>query len=249
MNAPQSAIKNAMVLAAGKGTRMGTLSDTTPKPLVQVAGISLLGRILTHLNKAGCAKAVVNVHHLADQIERHLAPHVATGHVVISDERDMLLETGGGVKKALPMLGREPIYVINSDALWVDGTEETLMRLAGAFDPERMDVLLLLVPIEEALGYDGKGDFIPDGDAATPAPISFRGDAPSAPVMFGGIQVVKPALYDDMPEGKWSNVEIFRKASSAGRLFGLLHTGHWMHVGTPEAIIAAEKKLAQLGAE
>ncbi len=239
---------NAMVLAAGKGTRMGALSDVTPKPLVPVAGIPLLDRILAHLKAAGCEKAVVNVHHLADQIERHLAPHVAAGHVAISDERTMLLETGGGVKKALPLLGRAPIHVINSDALWVDGDEGTLKRLADAFDPERMDVLLLLVPTEEALGYDGAGDFIPAGDAASPVPISFRGSAPSAPVMFGGIQVVKPALYDGMPEGKWSNVEIFRKAEAAGRLYGLLHTGHWMHVGTPEAIKAAEAKLAQLGA-
>ncbi|WP_286830082.1 MULTISPECIES: nucleotidyltransferase family protein [Kordiimonas] len=244
-----SAALNAMVLAAGKGTRMGALSDTTPKPLVPVAGVPLLDRILAHLDKAGCAKVVVNVHHLADQIEAHLAPHVEAGHVMISDERDALLETGGGVKKALPMLGRDPIYVINSDALWVDGDKGTLKRLATAFDPARMDVLLLLVPTADALGYDGAGDFIPAGDATEPTPITFRADAPSAPVMFGGIQVVKPTLYDDMPEGKWSNVEIFRKASSVGRLYGLLHTGHWMHVGTPEAIKAAEEKLAELGAD
>lgn len=246
MSTPQNAIKNAMVLAAGKGTRMGAISDTTPKPLVRVAGVPLLDRILAHLWKVGCEKIVVNVHHLADQIESHLAPLVAEGHVAISDERDALLETGGGVKKALPMLGRDPIYVINSDALWVDGTGGTLTRLAQAFDPSRMDVLLLLVPTVKALGYHGAGDFIPDGDPSGPTPIRFRGSAASAPVMFGGIQLVNPALYDDMPEGRWSNVEIFRKAEKAGRLFGLLHTGHWMHVGTPEAIKAAEDKLASL---
>ncbi|NVJ99503.1 MAG: nucleotidyltransferase family protein [Alphaproteobacteria bacterium] len=237
----------AMVLAAGRGTRMGALSDRMPKPLVPVAGVSLLRRILTHLGSAGVTSTVVNVHHLADQIEDHLADDIAKGAVAVSDERGLLLETGGGVKKALPLLGEAPFFVINSDALWVDGEAAALDRLAEAFDLGIMDVLLLLVPTEEALGYDGKGDFIPEDGGDGPVPIVFRGAADHAPVMFGGVQIVKPEMYEDTPEGAWSNVEVFRKAADAGRLYGLVHTGHWMHVGTPEAIEEAEAKLASLG--
>ncbi|NVJ70165.1 MAG: nucleotidyltransferase family protein [Alphaproteobacteria bacterium] len=243
------AVPQAMILAAGKGTRMGTLSDTLPKPLVPVHGVPLIDRILAHLWRAGCGPVVVNVHHLADQMESHLEKLIKSGDVLISDERAELLETGGGVKKALPLLGTDPFMVINSDALWVDGSMPTLLRLQKAFDPARMDVLLLLVPTGEALGYDGVGDFIPQGDPAAPEPLEFRGDAPSAPVMFGGIQIVKPGLYDDMPEGAWSNREIFRKAAAKGRLFGIRHTGHWMHVGTRDAIKAAEEKIDALRQE
>lgn len=240
---------SAMVLAAGKGTRMGALSASLPKPLVPVLGTPLIDRILAHLQASRVAPAVVNVHHLADKVENHLDTHVADGSVLISDERTALLETGGGVKKALPLLGDAPFFVINSDALWVDGKNtRTLDRMASAFDPAIMDVLLLLVPTREALGYDGKGDFLPTAEGEGPVQISFRGEAESAPVMFGGIQIVKPECYDNMPWGPWSNVEVFRKAATVGRLYGLVHDGHWMHVGTPEAIQDAEQKLTSLGA-
>ena len=237
----------AMVLAAGRGTRMGAMSDTTPKPLVPVRGVPLIDRIQTHLKRAGVGPMVVNVHHLADRMEAHLVDGVRAGSVLISDERAALLETGGGVKKALPLLGNAPFFVINSDALWVDGASSTLDRMAAAFEPSMMDVLLLLVPTHAALGYDGAGDFIPETDCADPVSIAFRGDAPTAPVMFGGIQIVKPGLYDGMPDGAWSNREIFHRAAALGRLYGLKHDGHWMHVGTPEAIRAAEDKLTSLG--
>ncbi len=238
----------AMVLSAGKGTRMGKLSDTLPKPLVPVAGVTLLDRALLHLEKAGTGPVVVNVHHLADQLEQHLAPRIKEGRVLISDERVELLETAGGVKKALPLLGEAPCYIINSDALWTDGSEDTLARLAACFEPERMDCLLLLVRVKKALGYDGKGDFLADLTADQAVPIAFRDEAPSAPVMYGGIQIVKPSLYKNLPEGPQSNRIIWREAVAHGRLFGLLHTGEWMHVGTPEAIKDAEEKLALIGA-
>jgi len=233
----------AMVLAAGKGTRMRALSDRLPKPLVPVAGRTLIDRILDHLGAAGIQKPVVNIHHLADLMEAHLE-----GRVLISDERAELLETGGGVKKALPLLGDDSVFVINSDALWTDGTKDSaLKRLHDHYEPETMDVLLLLVAREDALGYDGKGDFLCDVTPDKAVPLTFRGDAPEAPVMFGGVMIVKPSLYRDMPDGAWSNLLIFKKAAAEGRLYGLLHDGAWMHVGTPEAIDAAEARLKALG--
>ncbi|TNE67214.1 MAG: nucleotidyltransferase family protein [Alphaproteobacteria bacterium] len=232
-----------MVLAAGKGTRMGAISDTLPKPMVPVAGRTLIDRILDHLAAAGIHKPVINVHHLADMLEDHLA-----GRAVISDERDQLLETGGGVKKALPLLGRDPVFLINSDALWTDGETSLLARMHDCFDTETMDVLLMLVRREDALGHEGAGDFLCDIMPGRPVPLAFRGTAPTAPVIFAGVQVVNPAMYDDMPEGRWSNKLIFEKAQASGRLYGLLHDGDWMHVGTPEAIREAEARLAALGA-
>lgn len=246
---------HAMILAAGKGLRMGDLSDTRPKPLTEVLEITLLDRILVHLHIAEVKQVVVNVHHLADQIEDHLASEIAKGYVQISDERDGLLETGGGVKRALPLLGHSPFFVINGDALWVDRMEPNLARLRDTWDADKMDVLLLLVARDEALGYEGVGDFLSSEAASgesretdVPVPLAFRGDAPGAPYVFGGVQVIHPRLYDDMPGGVWSNREVFRKAAAAGRLYGLPIDGHWMHVGTKEAIAAAEKKLLAIRA-
>ena len=238
----------AMVLAAGRGTRMGALSEHMPKPLVPVLGKPLLDRILAHLYATGIGPTVINVHHLADQLEAHLQSHLAKGDVVISDERDALLETGGGVKKALSLLGDDAFLVINSDALWVDGNAPTLRRLQEAFDPAIMDVLLLTVKTDEAAGYDGVGDFISDTMKPGPVPVQFRGDAAAAPVMYGGIQIVNPSLYDGTPDGAWSNREIFRKAAAKNRLYGLLHDGLWMHVGSPEGVTLAEARLKAAGA-
>jgi len=238
--------QNAMVLAAGLATRMGDLSKVVPKPLVQVKGVSLIDRHRAHACRAGIRKLVVNVHHLADQMEDHLAASVKAGEVVISDERDLLLETGGGVKKALPLLGPDPFFVMNGDALWIDNNRPNLERLCAAWDPSQMDILLLLVPTDEALGYDGVGDFFASSGGVQP--IRFRDDAPDAPYMYGGIQLVTPSLYDDMPNGPFSNREIFRKAFANGRLYGLPIDGHWMHVGTEQAIGEAEVRLTALGA-
>jgi MurNAc alpha-1-phosphate uridylyltransferase len=237
----------AMILAAGKGTRMGALSDRLPKPLEPVAGRALIDRALDRLDSAGISPVVVNVHHLADRLEAHLTPHVAAGRVLISDERAALLETGGGVKKALPLLGQEPFLVINGDALWTDGSVPALLRLQAAFDPARMDILLLLVRTEAALGYDGAGDLVPLAAGGGAIPVRLRAPDPAAPYMFGGIQVVAPAMYSDTPVGPFSNLEIFKKAIAAGRLYGLVHDGDWMHVGTPEAVADAAARLTVLG--
>jgi MurNAc alpha-1-phosphate uridylyltransferase len=237
---------HAMILAAGLGTRMGQLSRTMPKPLVKVSGKSLLERLLAQARAAGVEKTIVNVHHLAEQIEDFLAAHPHADNIEISDERTELLETGGGVKKALPKLGEGPFFVMNGDALWVDNAKSNLQRLRESFDPNLMDVLLLLAPTEQALGYDGVGDFFAEAGAAQP--IRFRDDAPRAPYMFAGVQLIDPALYQGTPAGPFSNREVFRKAASKGRLYGLPIEGHWMHVGTPEAIGAAEAKLAEIGA-
>lgn len=236
----------AMILAAGLGTRMGALSARTPKPLTKVAGVTLLDRLLAHAETAEVTKVTVNVHHLADQLEGHLKPHVESGFVDISDEREALLETGGGVKKALPLLGSKPFFVMNGDALWVDADVPNLERLRAAWDPAAMDALLLLVPTAEALGYDGVGDFFADDQIG---PIKFRDDAPSAPYMFGGVQILTPALYEATPDGAFSNRLVYRKAAAAGRLCGMPLDGHWMHVGTPEAIGSAEAQLSSIGAD
>lgn len=238
----------AMILAAGKGTRMGRLSDTTPKPLTPVTGTTLIDRLLSHLCKAGVEQTVVNVHHLADQMELHLSSAIDAGSVVISDERDALLETGGGVKNALPQLGPAPFFVVNGDALWVDGSATNLSRMRQVWDDSKMDALLLLVKRDEALGYEGVGDFFTAMEAGA-GPIEFRGSADSAPYVFGGVLLINPALYEDTPDGAWSNRLVFRKAAEQGRLYGLPIDGHWMHVGTPEAIEVAEAKLHELEAE
>lgn len=237
-----------MILSAGLGTRMGDMSRRTPKPLVKVAGRTLLDRALDRADEAGLERVVINVHHHAEQIEAHVEARVRAGQVVISDERDQLLETGGGVRKALPLLGEQPFFTMNSDALWLDGAGSTLLRLASHFDADRMDALLLLIPTADALGYDGVGDFIPFADSMAPVPIAFRDEAPAAPVMFGGIMMIRPEAYDDTPEGAWSNRLVFRRAVAKGRLFGLKHDGHWMHVGTPEGVTDAEARLKELGA-
>jgi len=233
--------EHMMILAAGLGTRMGALSENTPKPLTVVNGVCLLDRLRAHANKAGVEQVIVNVHHLADQIEAHLDTDIKSGHVLISDERAALLETGGGVKKALPLLGDEPFFVLNGDALWVDAGASNLERLRQAWNPDLMDALLLLVPTDEALGYEGVGDFF--AQAGGVQPIKFRDEAPSAPYMFGGVQLLEPGLYRDTPSGAFSNREIYRKAVAKGRLYGLPIEGHWMHVGTPEAISDAEARL------
>lgn len=239
--------KRAIVLAAGKGTRMGPLSDHTPKPLTMVSGRTLLDRILDHLKMSGVEKTVVNIHHLADVLEKHLGPCIADKSVTLSDERSELLETGGGVKKALPSLGNDPFFVINGDALWVDGQHNNLNAMKAAFSPDEMDILLLLAPKDGCLGYDGAGDFLGAEEEGL-FKLTFRGDAGTAPYVFAGVQITKPQLYADTPDGPWSNVELFRKAAMQGRLYGLLIDGYWMHVGTPDAITEAEAKLQELGA-
>jgi MurNAc alpha-1-phosphate uridylyltransferase len=231
--------KSAMVLAAGLGTRMRPYNGHIPKPLVAVGGKSLIDHGLDRLAEAGVERAIVNVHHLADSLEKHLAARQRP-HIVISDERSELLGTGGGIAKALPQLGDAPFFLVNSDTLWLDGVRPNFTRLGEAFDPKIMDVLLLLSPTAGSIGYSGRGDFmmLPDGR------LQRRAEREVAPFIYAGAAVLLPALFAGAPKGAFSLTALFDRAAEKGRLFGLRLEGVWMHVGTPEAVAAADAALA-----
>jgi MurNAc alpha-1-phosphate uridylyltransferase len=225
----------AMVLAAGLGTRMRPFNGQAPKPLVRVGGKALIDHVLDRLADMGVERAVVNVHHLADQIEAHLQARPRP-HIVISDERHGLLGTGGGVVKALAALGDAPFFHINSDTIWIDGVQPNLGRLAAAFAPERMDALLLLAPTATSIGYTGRGDYAMAADGR----LVRRGERDVVPFVYAGAAILAPALFDGAPAGAFPLTAMFDRAAQAGRLFGLRLEGVWMHVGTPEAVAAAE---------
>lgn len=225
----------AMVLAAGLGTRMRPLTDTMPKPLVKVAGKPLIDHVLDRLAEAGVEKAVVNVHHFAEQLIGHLAQR-ARPRIAISDERGLLLGTGGGVRKALPELGDAPFFHINSDTIWIDGVKPNLARLVAAFDSAAMDALLLLSPTTGSIGYAGRGDFV----MALDGRLTRRREQETAPFVYAGAAILLPSLFAHAPKGEFPLTEIFDRAAEKGRLSGLRLEGLWMHVGTPDAIAAAE---------
>ena len=237
--APKAAPKTAMVLAAGLGTRMKPLTDDRPKALVAVAGRPLIDHMLDRLADAGVETAVVNVHAFASRLEGHLRQRVAAPRIVISDERGELLETGGGLRKARPLLGDDPVLVANIDSVWTESGPSAVDALAQAWDPERMDVCLLLARLDQALGFDGAGDMFRDEDGR----LSFRGQAASAPLAYMGVHITKPGLVDDGPEGPFSLATIWRRLAAEGRLFGVVMDGYWMHVGDPQARDAAEARL------
>jgi N-acetyl-alpha-D-muramate 1-phosphate uridylyltransferase len=226
----------AMVLAAGLGVRMRPLTDKMPKPLVQVAGRALLDHVLDKLGAAGVSEAIVNVHYLPDQIIDHVASRKRP-HVVISDERDSVLGTGGGVVKALPLLGDTPFFHVNADTMWIDGVRPNLTRLAEAFDPTRMDILLLMAPTASSIGYGGSGDYamLPDGA------LRKRKEHQVVPFVYAGVAVMSPSIFADAPAGEFSLTKMFDRANAQERLFGLRLDGVWMHVGTPDAVQAAEE--------
>jgi MurNAc alpha-1-phosphate uridylyltransferase len=227
-----------MVLAAGYGQRMRPLTLTRPKPLVEVAGKSLIDYGFDRLRAAGVDEAVVNVHYLPDQIEAW-AQRQAAPRIVISDEKAEILDTGGGVAHALPRLGDAPFFVINSDSFWVDDGTPALDRLRTAWDDAAMDCLLLLSPLERTVGYDGKGDFTCGADGR----LARRATSQGTPLAYIGGYLVSPRLFEGAPEGKFSMNLLWDRAIAAGRLFGLEHTGRWLHVGTPDAIPLAEAAL------
>ena len=229
----------AIVLAAGLGTRMRPYNGHIPKPLVEIGGKSLIDYSLDRLADAGVESVVVNVHHLADILERHLAPRQRP-QIVISDERGELLGTGGGIAKALPKLGVAPFFLVNSDTVWLDGVRPNFTRMAEAFDPQTMDVLLLLAATTSSIGYSGRGDFamLPDGR------LRRRRENEVVPFVYAGAAVLSPALFADAPKGAFSLTVLFDRAAENNRLFGLRLEGVWMHVGTPEAVTAAEAALA-----
>ena len=235
MMSEQRTPRTAMVLAAGLGTRMRPLTDKTPKPLVEVGGKALLDHMLDRLADAGVETAVVNVHYLAEQIERHVASRKAP-RVVISDERGQILGTGGGVVKALPRLGASPFFHVNSDSIWIEGVTPNLTRLAAAFDLAAMDALLLLAPTAGSIGYDGRGDFMMAPDGA----LTRREERDVAPFVYAGAAILSPAMFTGAPQGEFSLTALFDRAAAAGRLHGLRLDGLWMHVGTPGAIADAE---------
>lgn len=230
--------KRAIVLSAGIGKRMRPITATTPKPLIEVAGKALIDYGLDRLEQLGVKEVVVNVHYLADLVEVH-ATRRAGPQVIISDERDQLLETGGGVKKALPLLGDEPFLVLNSDTTWVEGARENLRLLCDAWDPDQMDILMLIASTVSSTGYSGSGDF----DMDQMGRLSRRAAPRVASFVYAGALIVKPSLFERTPEGSFSLNLLFDRAIEQGRLFGVRLDGFWLHVGTPEAISEAEEAI------
>jgi MurNAc alpha-1-phosphate uridylyltransferase len=230
----------AMVLAAGLGTRMRPLTDDRPKALVEVGGRALIDHVLDRLADAGVGRAVVNVHWFADRLERHLAARDRRPGIVISDERDELLETGGGLKKAAALLGPDPVLVANIDSVWTDPRGDALNQLARLWNPSIMDAALLLARREGSIGFEGDGDFF----LAEDGKLTFRGQAASAPYAYMGVHICRPDYVADGPEGPFSLSGFWRRSAAAGRLYGCVLDGDWMHVGDPEARNQAEAKLA-----
>lgn len=238
MKAPTTTPKTAMVLAAGLGKRMRPITDTMPKPLVKIAGKSLLDWGLDSLQAAGITKAVVNVHYLPEQIVAHVAGRRAP-KIVISDERQALLDSAGGIVKALPLLGSEPFYIINADTFWIDSGKPSLDRLALAWDATRMDILLMLTDLDSATGHCVGTDFLVAREGAL---TRSKGDP--AGLIYAGAAIIHPRIFKDAPTGSHSLNVYFDKAIAAGRLFGMKMHGRWITVGTPDAIPAAEAAVA-----
>jgi N-acetyl-alpha-D-muramate 1-phosphate uridylyltransferase len=232
---PIVAPRHAMVLAAGVGVRMRPITDRIPKPLISVGGRALIDHVLDRLAAAGVEVAVVNVHHFADQMERHLGDR-RRPRVIISDERAHLLNTGGGVVNAMPRLGAGPFFHINADTIWIDGVIPNLDRLAAAFDADCMDALLLLAPTATSIGYEGRGDYSLTADGR----LLRRAEQEIVPFVYAGAAILAPSLFAAAPQEPFSLTLLFDRAENAGRLHGIRLDGIWMHVGTPEAIAAAE---------
>lgn len=231
----------AMVMAAGLGKRMRPLTASQPKPLVRVAGKALIDYSLDHLADAGVARAVVNVHYLADALEAHLGKRKAPA-IVLSDERDLLLETGGGMVKAhAEGLLPDPFFCLNSDNIWLDGPRDVFEELSNSWDPERMDALLLVVGHARAANYSGKGDFHLDPMGR----ISRRRSGRIAPFIYTGIQIVSHRMLREAPEGSFGTMTLWERAIAEGRLYGVSHTGLWFEVGAPSAIAPTEELLTR----
>lgn len=232
--------KAGMMLAAGLGTRMHPITQTLPKPLVKVRGKTLLDYGLDALESAGVERAVVNFHHHPEQIEAHVSSRTAP-QIQLSDERDGLLDSGGGIKKAMAQLGSDPFFVLNSDSFWIEGAKPNLLRMADFWQADTMDILLLLADMAGAVGFATKGDFLMDSDGR----LERRGEQKTAPFAYAGAAIVNPDIFAGSPDGPFSINILFDKALEHGRLFGLRLDGLWLHVGTPEAIREAEEAIAK----
>jgi MurNAc alpha-1-phosphate uridylyltransferase len=226
----------AMVLAAGYGRRMLPLTETIPKPLVRLKGRPLIDHVLDRIAHAGIPRAVINVHHFADKLEAHLNKRERP-KITISDERAEMLDTGGGVVKALPLLGSAPFLIHNSDSVWIEGVGSNLERLFAAWDEARMDALMLLASGTTSIGYDGQGDFTMGTDGR----LQRRGERQLAPFVFTGVSIAHPRLLEGCPQGPFSLNAPWDAAIDKGRLFGVRLEGLWMHVGTPQALNEAER--------
>lgn len=231
------------MLAAGLGKRMRPLTATTPKPLIEVAGKSLIDHGLDRLEDAGVEEVIVNVHYLADLVEVHVGRRDAP-RVIVSDERGALLDTGGGIKRVLPQLGDEPFFLMNSDSFWIEGVRPNLRLLAEGWDDARMDALLLVSSTVPAVGYDGCGDFLLDAGGR----LTRRRAPAIAPFAYAGAAILHPRLFADAPDGSFSLNRLFDAAIENGRLFGVRMEGIWLHVGTPDAISAAETAIRESAA-
>ena len=228
----------AMILSAGLGLRMRPLTLARPKPLIEVHGKPLLAYNLEHVETFGIETVVVNIHHLGDQIRTYCQQR-SGNRIIISDETDGLLDSGGGIKKALPDLGHDPFFVMNADSFFINGPKNNLARMSEAFDAREMDGLLLVASGAQVTGYDGLGDFVMDQTSR----LDRRQERHTAPFVYTGVALIKPDLFADMPMGPFSLNRVFDRAATARRLFGLRLDGEWFHVGTPEAIHAAEMGL------
>lgn len=230
--------RSAMLLAAGRGERMRPLTDTTPKPMLEVDGRPILDHALDKLAEAGVETVCVNTHHLGATIERHLAGRAAP-RIVLSPE-DAPLETGGGVKRALPLLGAEPFVVVNGDSIWLDGMKSTIARLAEAWDANRMDVLLMVVSTPRLSRYQTVGDFTMDPHGR----LKRRAPGHIAPFAYIGLSILHPKVFADTPEGAFSLNLVYDRAMAAGRLFGAVHDGLWYHVSTPDDLADVHRRFA-----
>jgi MurNAc alpha-1-phosphate uridylyltransferase len=237
--------RTAMVLAAGLGERMRPLTLRMPKPLVPLAGKPLIDHVLDKLAAVGVTTAIVNVHYLPEQLEAHLATRRGgPPETLVSDERGVLLDTGGGVKKALPLLGQGPFFIHNADSVWSEGATPALARMLRLWNPAEMDCLLLLAPVATSIGYAARGDFSmgPDGRLAR------RAEGEVVPFAFAGVSLCDERLFKDAPQGRFSLNLLWDKALARGKLFGMRMDGRWMHVGTPEALAEAESLFEREGA-
>lgn len=226
----------AMVLGGGFGKRMMPLTKDIPKPMVVLKGRPLIDHVLDRIAAAGVPRAVVNVHYCADKLQAHVEKRTHP-KIAISDERQQLLDTGGGVAKALPLLGPDPFLIHNSDSVWIEGVGSNLERMFSVWDPDTMDSLMLLASAATSLGYDGSGDFAMDKDGR----LSRRGERQMVPFVFTGVSIAHPRIFEGAPDGAFSMNRLWDRAIDNGRLFGICLDGLWMHVGTPEALVEAER--------
>ncbi len=232
------AIDTAMILGAGLGTRMRPLTELVPKPLVRLAGRPLIDHALDRLQEAGITRAVVNVHYLADRLEAHLKDRKSP-QIIVSDERAQLLDTGGGIANALPLIGPRPFVIHNSDTVWIEGLSGAIARLIAAWDDERMDSLMLVALAASSVGYDGHGDF----DMSPTGLLTRRKERQEAPFVFTGVSIAHPRMFEGAPRGAFSLNRLWDRAIAQGRLYGVRLDGIWMHVGTPEALAEAEQRM------